>query len=53
MIKILFVIMLFLVSCSNNTSRKDFIFSDDISFEEFEIKLIEYAKNNPYPKIDG
>ena len=40
------------LACSNNTSRKDFIFSDDISFEEFEIKLIEYAKNNPYPNID-
>ena len=50
--KILFVIMFFLLSCSNNTLRKDFIFSDDISFEEFKIKLIEYANNNPYPNID-
>ena len=44
--------MFFLVSCSTKTVRNDLIFTDDMSFDEFKIKLEEYAINNPYPKID-
>ena len=48
-----FLIFIFiLASCSPNTTRNNFTFSDKMSFEEFKIKLDEYAKNNPYPKID-
>ena len=32
--------------------NNDINFSDQMSFEEFRIQLEEYAKNNPYPKID-
>ena len=52
MIKFLLVILIFLVSCSSNTAENNFNFSDQMSFEEFKIKLNEYAKNKPYPKID-
>ena len=52
MIKFLLVILFFLVSCSSNTAENNFIFSDQMSFEEFKIKLNEYAKSKPYPKID-
>tara|TARA_B100001063_G_C16229082_1_gene295439 strand:- start:173 stop:334 length:162 start_codon:yes stop_codon:yes gene_type:complete len=48
----LFVIIIFLYSCTSNTARFDFNFSDEMSFDEFKIKLEEYAKNNPYPNID-
>ena len=44
--------MFFLVSCNAKTVRNDLIFPDDMSFEEFKIKLEDYAINNPYPKID-
>ena len=27
-------------------------FSDDLTLEEFKLKLEEYANNSPYPKID-
>ncbi len=50
--KFLFVIVFFLNSCTSNISRVDFNFSDEMSFDEFKIKLEEYAKNNPYPNID-
>ena len=52
MIKFLLVILIFLVSCSSNTAENNFNFSDQMSFEEFKIKLNEYAKTNPYPNID-
>ena len=44
--------MFFILSCSSNVSRTNFDFSDDMTFEEFRLKLNEYAKNNPYPVID-
>ena len=34
---------------NNNLNIK---FSDNMSFEEFQIKLEEYAINSPYPNID-
>jgi len=50
--KFYLTILIFLVSCSSNNIRKNFDFSDQMNFEEFKIKLEEYAKNNPYPNID-
>ena len=50
--KILIITILLLVSCSSYDVKNDINFSDQMSFEEFRIQLEEYAKNNPYPKID-
>ena len=50
--KFLFIIIFFLTSCTTNTKVNNLNFSDEMSFDEFKIKLEEYAKNNPYPKID-
>ena len=59
--KIILIIFLF-SACSYNNDEKvnnisnnnlPFInFSNDLSFEEFKIKLEEYANNSPYPNID-
>ena len=59
--KIIFFI-LFFSACSYNNEEKlnnssnnnlQFInFSNDLSFDEFKIKLEEYANNSPYPNID-
>ena len=57
------ILIIFLLSaCSYNNDEKvnnisnnnlPFInFSNDLSFEEFKIKLEEYANNSPYPNID-
>ena len=50
--KILLLTAIFLSSCSSNTVKNDFNFSNEMSFEEFKTKLEEYAKNSPYPRID-
>ena len=50
--KFLILTLFFLISCSPNISRNNFDFSDDMTFDEFKLKLDEYAKNNPYPNID-
>ncbi len=42
----------FLFSCSSTASKNDFEFSDKMTFDEFRLKLNEYAENNPYPNID-
>ena len=52
------LIFLFLISCSSNSdiTQKKFQnldFSNDLTFEEFKEKLLEYAKNQPYPNIDN
>ena len=52
------MIFLFLMNCSskNVVSKKElqnFYFHDDLSFDEFRIKLADYAKNKPYPNIDN
>tara|TARA_Y100000389_G_C17277021_1_gene420962 strand:- start:58 stop:219 length:162 start_codon:yes stop_codon:yes gene_type:complete len=50
--KILLIFSFFLISCSKSTVTNDFEFNNDMSFDDFKIKLEEYAKNNPYPNID-
>ena len=53
------ILVFFLFSgCSNNQTEikdnfADINFSNDLSFEEFKIKLEDYAKNSPYPNIDN
>ena len=56
--KKILIIFFLLVSCANNqsqnkTNTSNFTFSENMSFEQFKIKLEEYAKNNPYPNIDN
>ena len=53
MSKFFLITIFFLASCSSYNVEKDINFSDEMSFDEFRIQLEEYAKNNPYPKIDG
>ena len=50
--KLLLVIFFCLTACSSNSVKNDFNFSNKMNFEEFKIKLLEYAENNPYPNID-
>jgi len=55
MIKKLILIFL-LTSCSLNTqNNKDLVqnlnFSDELTIEEFKVKLEQYAVNNEYPNI--
>ena len=50
--KLLLIVLFFLISCSSTSTIKSLKFSDDMTFDEFKVKLEEYAKENPYPKID-
>ena len=36
---------------SNNLTNKNFL--DNLSIEEFKIRLQDYAKKTPYPNIDN
>tara|TARA_B100001057_G_C22790596_1_gene927454 strand:+ start:1056 stop:1217 length:162 start_codon:yes stop_codon:yes gene_type:complete len=51
--KFLILTFFLLLSCSSTVSKNDFDFSDDMTFDEFRIKLDKYAENNPYPNIDN
>ena len=55
--KIIYIIFLFLYSCSINPSlnnqKKDIDFEKKMSIEEFKIKLEEYVDNSSYPSIDN
>ncbi|MDA9150753.1 hypothetical protein N9N75_03630 [Candidatus Pelagibacter sp.] len=56
--KKLLIIFFLTASCSINIDKleknfSDINFSDDMTFEEFQNKLEEYAKNSPYPNIDN
>ena len=51
------IILFFLASCSLpsaniDNNKNNLIFDDDLSFDEFNQLLIQYAKTNPYPNID-
>tara|TARA_B100000029_G_C17452619_1_gene915524 strand:- start:841 stop:1014 length:174 start_codon:yes stop_codon:yes gene_type:complete len=55
--KILFIFFL-LVSCSMNKQSKEtnlinINFSENLTIEEFKIKLEQYANNSQYPNIDN
>ena len=55
--KFLFI-FLFLLSCSSsqneiNSNNSKMNFSEDLTLEQFKIKLEDYANNNPYPNIDN
>ncbi len=50
--KFLLVTLFVLSSCTLNTIKNDFHFSDEMNFEEFKIKLEKYANQNSYPNID-
>ena len=49
--------LIFLSSCSttifnHNDEIKTLSFNDNLTIEEFNLLLIDYAKNNPYPDLD-
>ena len=51
------IILLFLASCvspnSNvSTNKTNLNFDVDLTFDEFNELLIQYAKTSPYPNID-
>ena len=54
-----FIIIFLLISaCSTNNNRSDnnvidIRYLDNMSIEEFKIKLIEYSNNSSYPNIDN
>ena len=53
-----FLIIIILISgCSSSknnlkTNVSDINFTDNLSIEEFQNRLNEYAQNSPYPNID-
>ena len=55
--KLIFILLFLLSSCSSTDKKESFdaksFFSNDMSFEEFKIKLDEYAKNSHYPDLDN
>ena len=51
--KIIFILLFFLTSCSNKSPVKsDYNFDNDMTFDEFKIKLEAYSSDNPYPNIN-
>ena len=50
--KILVIILFFFVSCTSSPSKNELIFSNEMTFEQFKLKLNEYVKNNPYPDVN-
>jgi hypothetical protein len=56
--KKIIVLFFLLLGCSNNQLDQKFnisndIFLEDLTLEEFKIKLKDYANNSPYPNIDN
>ena len=52
------ITFLFLIGCvtnqaNDNNNISDLNYDEDLSFEEFKIKLEVYAINSPYPNIDN
>ena len=54
--KICFTLILFLSACSSHISKNgfknDLIFTNKMKFEEFKLKVKEYAEQSSYPNID-
>ena len=51
------IMLFFLIGCKSNYNNQtlrtyDNEIFNNLSFEEFKIKLIEYAKKSPYPNIE-
>ena len=56
--KYIIILLLLLNSCvikKDEVSNKqlDFNFNEEMTFEEFKIKLEEYLNKSPYPNIDN
>ena len=53
--RLFFLILFFLQSCVLNGEKESFDldFSDNMTFQEFQIKLDEYAKNSQYPDLNN
>ena len=56
--KRLFIIIILIAGCSKNDGELknnylDTQFSDDMSFEEFKIKLEDYGNDSPYPNLNN
>ena len=49
----LLIIVIFLTSCNPSMIKNDFNFNQEMTFEEFKIKLEKYANSNSYPEIDN
>ena len=49
-----FLIILFLTSCSTNQeiSNQEILFNDQMTIDEFKLKLNEYVKKSKFPNID-
>ena len=52
------LILFFLVGCVQNQTKVNnvpptFGYKDDLSLDEFRIKLEVYSNNSPYPNIDN
>ena len=50
--KKILVIILFFLSCASSSTKNELNFSDEMTFEQFKLKLNEYVKNNPYPDVN-
>ena len=48
------MILLFLTSCSSNQeiSNQEILFNDQMTIDEFKLKLNEYVKKSKFPNID-
>ncbi|MDA9177522.1 hypothetical protein N9O17_00120 [Candidatus Pelagibacter sp.] len=58
MLRIIILIFFLLTGCSYDQTKKvnnvsQIEFSDDLTIEEFKIKLEEHTKNSSYPSIDN
>ena len=53
--KIIFIFLIVLCSCKSNKVKNnlnDFNFSDEMTFDEFKLKVEAYEKTSSFPKID-
>ena len=55
--KKLIILILFLSACTQNYANKkkniaNIIFSQDLTLDEFKVKLEEYGNNSLFPNID-
>ena len=48
----LIITLYLLTSCSQNLVKKNYDFNNDMSINEFKLKLKDYVKDSSYPNID-